>query len=218
MEIERAQREAPPAAPSEERCRTCGAELPAGFRFCGQCGRALAETFAPAAGHMLTIAFVDLEGFTSFASRAGAGDVRELIRVFHRLVREQVQRHGGFEVKQLGDGFMLAFSSPARAVACCADIHRAMASLWGEAGKPPVRVYSGLNTGDAIREGGDFFGHTVNVASRIAGRASGGQVFLSEATRELAGEVAGVRFVDAGRRQLRGLRGRHRIYEAVWRE
>jgi class 3 adenylate cyclase len=212
------ERRAPRERSGDGRCRTCGAELPAGFRFCGQCGRALAETLAPAPGELLTIAFIDLDGFSTFASRAPPGEVRELIRSFHGLVREQVERHRGFEVKQLGDGFMLAFSSPRRAVACAADIQRVLARRWGAGEASPVRACAGLNSGDAVREGDDFFGHTVNLASRIAGRARGGQVLVAEATRVLAGHVEGLRFVDAGRRQFRGLPGRHRVFEVVWWE
>ena len=79
-----------------------------------------------------------------------------------------------------------------------------------------LRICAGINSGDAIREGGDFFGHTVNVASRIAGRATGGQVLVSEATRVLAGHVDGIQFLDFGRRRLRGVRRRHRFYEVIW--
>ena len=208
-------REAPPAV---EHCPTCGAEVPEGFRFCGQCGRALAATLAPEPGRLLTILFADLEGFTSFTSWAEQEQVRLLIRTYHAMVREQVALHSGFEVKQTGDGFMIAFSSPARAVQCAADIQRAMASLGQNHVSHQLRVRIGLNSGDAIREGYDFFGHTVNLASRIADRADGGQVFVSEATRVLAGQIAGARFVDIGRRRLRGLRGRHRLYEVVWWE
>ncbi|MCH8025163.1 MAG: hypothetical protein IH866_00080 [Chloroflexi bacterium] len=201
-----------------ERCPTCDAALPRGFRFCGQCGRALAATLAPAPGDLLTIAFIDLEGFTTFASRVEEAEVRELIRAFHALVREQAGRHGGFEVKQMGDGFMLAFANPARAVACAADIQRAVARESGDGLSTAIRVSAGLNSGDAIREGDDFFGHTVNVASRIAGRADGGQVLISEATRALVGQLDGVRIVDAGRRRLRGIAPRHRLFEVVWWE
>ena len=201
-----------------ERCPTCGADLPAGFRFCGQCGRALAATLAPVPGDVVTIAFIDLVGFSTFSSRVAKDEVREVIRVFHWLVREQVARHRGYEVKQLGDGFMLAFSSPARAVACAADILRVTAAREDGTGLPAVRVCAGLNSGDAIREGDDFFGHTVNVASRIADRAAGGQILVSETTRSLAGSVDGLSFADVGRRQLRGIQGRHRLYEVVWWE
>lgn len=200
----------------QEQCPTCGADVPGGFRFCGQCGRALAATLAPAPGELVTIAFVDLEGFTTLASRIDEEEVRRLLRGFHGLVREQVSRHGGFEVKQLGDGFMLAFANPAKAVACAADIQRAVVP-WAAEG-PAIRASIGLNSGGAIREGDDFFGHTVNVASRIADRASGGQVLISEATRLAAGPVDGVRTEDRGRRQLRGIAQRLRLFEVVWWE
>jgi len=198
-----------------EQCPTCGADVPRGFRFCGQCGRALAATLAPVHGDLVTIAFVDLEGFTSFASEVEEGDeVRRLIRGFHGLVREQIGRYGGFEVKQLGDGFMLAFANPPKAVACAAAIQRAV-DPW-DAGGAAIRVSAGLNSGDAIREGDDFFGHTVNVASRIADRAAGGQVLVSEATRLAAGPLEGLRYEDRGRRQFRGIRQRLRLFEVVW--
>jgi class 3 adenylate cyclase len=205
-------------AAAMERCPTCDTEMPAGFRFCGQCGRALAATLVPISGDGVTIVFIDVTGFSTFSSRVGHDEVRDVIRVFHWLVREQVTRHGGFEVKQLGDGFMLAFSSPRRALKCAIEALRATAPKDDGTGLPAaVRVCAGLNSGHAIREGDDFFGHTVNVASRIMARAKGGQVLVSEATRQLVGEIEGVRFVDLGRKQLRGIKGRARLYEAVWR-
>ena len=200
------------------RCPTCDAAIPADFRFCGQCGRALAATLAPAPGDLLTIAFVDLEGFTTFASRVDEDEVRELIRTFHRLVRDEVGRNGGFEVKQMGDGFMLAFANPAKALDCAAGIQRAVARAGGDGLSTSIRVSVGLNSGDAIHEGDDFFGHTVNVASRIAGRADGGQILISEATRVLVGQPEGVRIIDRGRRTLRGIAPRHRLFEVVWWE
>lgn len=206
---------APRTAPPAEACPTCGAEMPAGFRFCGQCGRALAAVLAPKPSDVVTIVFIDLEGFSRFVSRQDEDAVRELVRVFHWLVREQLARHHGFEVKQLGDGFMIAFSDAARAVAFAVDIQR---SMRGNPVGSAIGLCAGINSGDAIREGDDFFGHTVNVASRIAARASGGQVLVSGATRDMIDLVDGVRFEEFGRRRLRGLPGRHRLYEVVWGE
>jgi class 3 adenylate cyclase len=204
---------AKPPPEGVEHCPTCGAEMPAGFRFCGQCGRALGAVLAPNPSDVVTIVFLDLEGFSTFSSRAPSHDTRELIRIFHWLVREQVARHRGFEVKQLGDGFMVAFSDPKRAVAFAVDIQR---SMTGHPIASGLRLRAGINSGKAIREGDDFFGNTVNIASRIVMRAQGGQVLLSDATRSLATDLEGVQYIDAGRRQLRGIPGRVRLYQAVW--
>jgi adenylate cyclase len=210
---------APRAVELTEHCPTCGADMPAGFRFCGQCGRALGATLAPVPGDIVTICFVDVVGFSTFASRSDEDTVREMIRVFHWLVREQVAKYGGFEVKQLGDGFMLAFTSPRRAIGCTADVLRVCSPHEDGTGLPgDVRVCAGLNSGDAIREGDDFFGHTVNVASRIMGRARPGQILVSESTRALAGRMERLEFIDLGRRRLRGLHERLRLFEVVWWE
>ncbi len=208
---------APLAVELTERCPTCGAAVPAGFRFCGQCGRALAATLAPTPGDVVTIVFIDVVGFSTFVSQSNADTVRSVVRVFHWLVREQLARYGGFEVKQLGDGFMIAFTSPRKAIGCTADIMRACEPHEDGTGLPPdVRLCAGLNSGDAIREGDDFFGHTVNVASRIASRAIGGQILVSEATRALSGRMEGLEFIDLGRRRLRGLKDRLRLFEVRW--
>ncbi len=205
------------SAQGVEPCPTCGAEMPDGFRFCGQCGRALAATLSPGPGGQVTILFTDLAGFTRFTTKAGREDVRGLLQAYHGLVREHVHALGGFEVKQTGDGFMVAFSSAARAVRCAAEIQRA-ARVQDERGGQRLRICAGLNSGDVIEESGDFFGLTVNIASRLADRAQSGQVLVAEQARTLAGFVDGLRFEDLGRRQFRGIRGRLRLYELVWWE
>lgn len=204
--------EDPPAAPEAKRCHTCGAELAPGSRFCAQCGRALGAVLAPKPSDVVTIVFIDLEGFSRYTSRHAPGDVRELVRVFQWLVREQLAQYRGFEVKHLGDGFMIAFSDAARAVAFAAAAQRSMRD---HPVGSVVPLCAGVNSGNAIREGDDFFGLAVNLASRIAMRAKGGQVLVSESTRQLAGDIEGLAFVDAGRKQFRGIPGRHRVYEVV---
>ena len=198
-----------------ERCPTCGAELPAGSRFCAQCGRALGAILAPKPSDVVTIVFIDLEGFSAFTSRESEDAVRDLVRVFQWLVREQLARHRGFEVKQLGDGFMVAFADVKRAVAFAVDTQ---SSVQGHPVASAVGIRAGINSGHAIREGDDFFGHTVNVASRISVHATGGQVLVSEETHRLAGELDGLEFVDIGRYEFRGIPERHRLFEAVRRE
>ena len=123
-------------------------------------------------------------------------------------------RHGGHEVKHTGDGFMVAFSSASRALSCAVDIQKAFAEH-NETADEPIRVRIGLNAGESIKEAGDYFGTAVTLAARVADRAQGGQILVSELVRNLVGSLAGVEFRDAGRKQLKGI-GRRRVYEVAW--
>jgi adenylate cyclase len=79
------------------------------------------------------------------------------------------------------------------------------------AGLPPAHV--GVAAGPVIRQGGDYFGRTVNLASRIADHARGGQVLVSEPVMAMA-SVAGVRFDAVGPIALPGLRNPVNLFEA----
>jgi adenylate cyclase len=80
----------------------------------------------------------------------------------------------------------------------------------------PINVRIGLNTGESIEEAGDYFGTAVTLAARIAARARGGQILVSEVVRAVGGSLAGVEFREAGRKQLKGIKGRQRVYEVRW--
>jgi class 3 adenylate cyclase len=181
----------------------------------------------------VTILFTDIEGSTALAQRLGDKAYHALLAEHNRILREQVARHGGQEVKSMGDGFMVAFASAARALSCAVGIQKAFAAynarLSGhpepvegsaEPGREPVeapiRVRIGLNTGESIEEAGDYFGTAVTLAARIAARAQGGQILVSEVARAVGGSLAGVEFREAGRKQLKGIKGRQRVYEVVW--
>jgi class 3 adenylate cyclase len=163
----------------------------------------------------VTILFSDIEGYSAMTSRLGDERAQEIIRAHHDLVRKQIAAHGGFEVKSQGDSFMIAFASARRALQCSIAIQRAIGAdetLVAEG----VRVRIGLHTGEAIKEGDDFYGTSVILAARIAARAQGGQILVSELLRTLVGSLADIELRDAGRKQLKGLPGRQRVYEAVW--
>jgi class 3 adenylate cyclase len=163
----------------------------------------------------VTILFTDIEGSTALTQRLGDKPYHALLAEHNRILREQVARHGGHEVKSMGDGFMVAFASAARALSCAVDIQKAFAHH-SKTAEQPIRVRIGLNTGESIEEAGDYFGTAVTLAARIAARAQGGQVLVSEVVRTVGGSLAGVEFRDAGRKQLKGIKGRQRVFEVVW--
>jgi class 3 adenylate cyclase len=163
----------------------------------------------------VTILFTDIEGSTEMTERLGDRRWLELLRSHNAIVRQQVAAHEGFEVKAEGDGFMLAFQSARRALECAVDTQRAFAGH-NESADEPISVRIGLHTGEAIKEADDFYGKNVILAARIAGRAQGGQILVSEVVRTVIGSLAGVEFQDAGRKQLKGIKGRQRVFEVVW--
>ncbi len=163
----------------------------------------------------VTIFFTDIEGSTALAQRLGDNPYHALLTEHNRILREQLARHGGHEVKAVGDGFMVAFASAARALSSAVDIQRAFAQHNESAGEP-INVRIGLNTGESIEDAGDYFGTAVTLAARIADKAKGGQILVSEVVRTVVGSLAGVEFRDAGRKQLKGIKGRQRLYEVVW--
>jgi len=163
----------------------------------------------------VTIFFTDIEGSTALAQRLGDKPYHALLTEHNRILREQLARHGGHEVKAVGDGFMVAFASAARALSSAVDIQRAFAQHNESAGEP-INVRIGLNTGESIEDEGDYFGTAVTLAARIADKAKGGQILVSEVVRTVVGSLAGVEFRDAGRKQLKGIKGRQRLYEVVW--
>jgi adenylate cyclase len=124
-------------------------------------------------------------------------------------------------VKNQGDGFMLAFPDPVKALRCAIEVQRSFAARADE--EDALRVRMGLHAGEVIAEEGDFFGKNVILAARIAGKANGGEILVSsslkEATSEAAEDSAAELTFDEGRElELKGLAGTHRVFRAEWEE
>jgi class 3 adenylate cyclase len=164
----------------------------------------------------VTLLFTDIENSTPIAEELG--DLRwiELLREHNRIVRECLVLHGGEEVKTIGDAFMVAFGSARRALLCAIAIQRAVAAGAIEDGEGRVRVRIGLHPGEPVREGNDFYGKSVVLASRIAGQARGGEILVSSLLRELAESAGDIRFDDGQERPLKSLAGQHRLYAVLW--
>ena len=115
------------------------------------------------------------------------------------IVRSLLVERDGKLVKQVGDGFMLAFRDPAAAV------HFAVATqaeLARDPELPAIRV--GINTGPALYRTGDYLGSAVNVASRVVNSAMPGQILLTEPVATAASK-AGIEIEELGVRMMRGV-------------
>lgn len=158
------------------------------------------------------IGFTDIEGFSTYADKHGDEAASRLLSQHNQIVRAALQRHNGLEIKQLGDGFMVSFASARRALLCMAEIQAEIQQLQRDQGLD-LNVRIGVHAGEAIHEEQDVIGRTVNMAERIMSTARGGQVYVSDVVRNLAGPVPSLEYVDRGDHELKGFNEPQRLYE-----
>ncbi len=162
----------------------------------------------------VTLLFSDMEGSTRLLSRLGAsyGDVLSSQR---SLLRAAFSAHHGTEMGTEGDSFFVVFASATDAVSACAEGQRALAEHpWPQGVAPLIRM--GLHTGEPARHEDGYIGMDVHRAARIAASAHGGQVVMSEATRQLvAGQSAGLRVADLGWHRLKDIAEDEHLYQLL---
>ena len=163
----------------------------------------------------ITMLFSDIEGSTALLRRLG-DRYAEALSAQRALLRAAFADCGGQEMGTEGDSFFVVFDSAADAVRCCAAAQRALSGHdWP--GGIPVRVRMGLHSGEPVRHEDGYVGLDVHRAARIAAVAHGGQVVLSEATRQLAGSrlPAGASLLDLGLHRLKDIETPEHIYQLV---
>jgi len=160
------------------------------------------------------ICFVDLTGYTRLTEERGDEFAAETAGRLSTLVKDISRRHGGRPIRWLGDGGMYYFRDPVAAVLAGLDMVEAAPAV----GLPPAHI--GIHTGPVISQDGDVYGRTVNIASRIASAAEGGQVLVSAETAETTSasdDPEAVRFEPLGAFALKGLADDVPLFRALRR-
>jgi adenylate cyclase len=154
------------------------------------------------------IAFLDLTGYTTIAEERGDQAAAELASDLASIVQGAAQGHGGRAVKWLGDGVMFHFSDPSGAILSGLElIEQTERTI-----SMPARI--GINAGAVVAQEGDYFGRTVNIASRIADYARPREVLVSDEAMRNCG-VAGVEFELVGDVKLKGVSRPVRLHRAT---
>jgi adenylate cyclase len=151
--------------------------------------------------------FLDITGYTRLTQERGDAAAADLAQELARLVQRTSVHHGGRPVKWLGDGVMFFFPNPGPGVMAALEMVVGAAG----AGLPPAHV--GLHAGPVVFQEGDYFGQTVNVASRIAEYARPGEVLVSQEIVDAA-QGAGATFTEIGPVDLKGVAGAIQLHSA----
>ncbi|HXJ63082.1 MAG TPA: adenylate/guanylate cyclase domain-containing protein, partial [Actinomycetota bacterium] len=195
-------------------CRTCGAVVPAGGRFCSACGTPVEPSVSPAPAataegdemRPITALFADIVGSTSLGERLGPDEVKALVGECVSRMSRAVEEFGGTVQAYMGDGICAYFGVPAaheddeeraaragmRITQLVAEYGRDIEAGWGIAG---FNVRVGINSGPAavgLVGGSDpqevALGDTTNVAARLQSAADPGTISVGDqAARRLAG-------------------------------
>src|SRR2546426_969195 len=163
----------------------------------------------------VTIMFTDVEESTRLLSTRGFTASHEIMKAYETIIDEKIAEHAGRRIKGLGDGFMISFGSARHGVECALDIQHAIADYSKQNPERKLRIRIGLNTGEVVEEAGDIFGAAVNVAARVAGKARGGEILVSDIVRQLVGPTAEMKFAIRGRYKLKGFPDRWRLHQVT---
>ncbi len=152
---------------------------------------------------LATVLFTDIVGSTEHAAQLGDHRWKELLEDHRRLVRTELERARGEEVRTVGDGFLATFDGPARAIRCACAIRGAVRALG-------LEIRAGLHTGEIELAETGVEGIAVHIGARIADLAGPGEVLASSTVRDLVAG-SGIEFADRGSHVLKGVPGEWRV-------
>jgi class 3 adenylate cyclase len=163
----------------------------------------------------VTFLFTDIEESTNLLNKLG-DQYAAVLTEHHEILRAAVQKWNGREVDTQGDAFFVTFNRALDAVQCSAEAQRALAAhTWPQ--DEHVRVRMGLHTGEPLISSTGYVGMDVHRASRIGDAGHGGQVLLSQTTRELVLHdlPSGLAIQDLGEHRLKDMKYPASIYQLV---
>ncbi|HEU0303806.1 MAG TPA: adenylate/guanylate cyclase domain-containing protein, partial [Gaiellaceae bacterium] len=164
----------------------------------------------------VTFLFTDIEGSTQLLKQLGGEGYAEALDDHRRILRDAFTEHGGHEIDTQGDSFFVAFRRAKDAVSCAIACQRGLAGhAWPDSAE--LRVRMGIHTGEPAVGGERYVGLGVNRGARIAAAGHGGQVLVSQTTRELLRDdpVPDATLRDLGEHQLKDMDEPERIYQLV---
>ena len=164
---------------------------------------------------LATILLTDVVESTRLAADVGPVGADELREEHFGILREALSSRGGHEIKNTGDGLMVAFSSASAAVECAVVMQQLIERRYrGAAHSVHLRI--GLGAGEAMVKDADYFGTPVVEAARLCDKAETDGILVSGAVRMLAGRCEGVEFGPGERVELKGFREPAEAFAVSW--
>jgi adenylate cyclase len=156
-----------------------------------------------------TFMFADISGYSTFAERNGDEAAADLAIRFVTQASSMASEHGAEVTKWIGDAVMVHALAAHQSVRLGLDL---LAKCGDDPAFPPLHL--GLHTGPALQRADDWCGATVNIAALVTGAAKPGQMLVTEATKQAAGDLDRIRLRAVGLVHLKNLSNPTRVYAA----
>ena len=154
---------------------------------------------------LYTILFTDIVSSTKHLSRQGDKKWMKVLEQHNKIVRKEINRFNGKEIKTTGDGFIATFDGPSKAIRCAESIRKEVKIL-------NIEITAGIHTGECeIYDNNDIGGIAVHVAARVLGKAEPSQILVTMTVRHLLGGT-GLAFTDLGEVSLKGIEEDYRLF------
>jgi adenylate cyclase len=155
----------------------------------------------------------DVAGYSRLVGADEEGTLERFQAHRRELFDPKIAEHQGRMVKTTGDGFLVEFASPVRAVRCAIEIQQGMADRNADVPEDRrIEFRIGINLGDVVVEDGDVYGDCVNVAARLESIAEPGTVYISRAVREFIQDRAEIVPEDLGDKTLKNIAAPVRVF------
>jgi adenylate cyclase len=158
---------------------------------------------------MHTFMFADISGYSLLSELEGDEAAADVALGFVATASSLAARHRAEVVKCLGDGVMIHSADAAESLRLGLDLVAAWAM---DPQSPPIHI--GIHTGPAIERAHDWWGATVNVASRVAAAAGPGQILVTHAAKLAAGDVPATRLRSLGWLRAKNITSPISVYSA----
>jgi predicted ATPase/class 3 adenylate cyclase len=156
---------------------------------------------------LATVMFTDIVGSTARAADLGDQRWRALLDSHDAVIRAELSRLGGVEIKLTGDGLLATFDGPARAIDCACAMRDAVRSLG-------IQIRVGIHTGEIELRDNDIGGIAVHIGARVAALAQPSEILVSQTVTDLVAG-SGIRFDERGPHELKGVPGTWRLHSVL---
>jgi class 3 adenylate cyclase/pimeloyl-ACP methyl ester carboxylesterase len=153
---------------------------------------------------LATVLFTDIVDSTATAAELGDQRWKEQVRDHNDIVRRELDRHQGREIRTTGDGVLATFDGPARAIRCAVAIRDTVRAV-------DLEIRAGLHTGEIELHGDDVAGIAVHIGARVSALAGPGEIMVSRTVVDLVAG-SGLEFADQGTHALKGVPGEWQLF------